>query len=210
FKAPNLSSADVLHDGSSWTAPELARYRAYMGDNWLPPADIGHNNPPSNGDPGPDLSHRIKVPIPEWVPPDKVRNFERALQEQGPYPDRLAALDQAAYRVRASQVVSAAGYRVYDAVLDTSRGEHRCTLLDMDKLGFLAAVKDRSNAAKLVDALEDVGAVTTLRFSEGRIGTPSSRKVLIAPVITAEDRTRATAPRTYAEMQTAKVTELAK
>jgi hypothetical protein len=193
-----------------WTATEFDRYKEHMGDNWRPPADIGHNNPPSNRDPGPDISHRIGFHIPEWVPRDKVQAFEQALQEQGLYPDRLAALDQAAYRVRASQEVSAAEYRIYDVVLDTSKGEHRCNLLDLDKLGSLAAIKDRSNASKHVDALEDARAVITLRFTEGRVGTPSSRKVLIAPVITAEDRARATAGRIYSEVEAAKVAELAK
>src|SRR5262245_30640333 len=134
-----------------WTAAEFDRYKEHMGDNWRPPADIGHNNPPSNGDPGPDLGHHIGFQVPDWVPRDKVRSFEQALQEQGPYPDRLAALDQAAYRVRASHAISPAGYRIYDVVLDTSKGEHRCLLFDMDKVGFLAAINDRSNASKLVD-----------------------------------------------------------
>ena len=200
------SSSDL----PGWTASEFDRYKDYMGDNWRSPTEIGHNNPPSNGDPGSDLGHRIGFHIPEWVPREKVRAFERHLQEQGLYPDRLAALDQAVYRVRASQEVSAAEYRIYDAVLDTSKGKHRCSLFDMDKLGFLAAIKDRSNASKLVDALEKAQAVTTLRFTEGRVGTPSSRKVLIAPVITAEDRERATTERIFAEMEAAKVAGLAK
>src|SRR5262245_13626466 len=43
FKASSLSSGDLL---PGWTASEFNRYKEYMGDNWLPPADIGHNNPP--------------------------------------------------------------------------------------------------------------------------------------------------------------------
>ena len=171
-------------------------------------ADIGHNG--HGMDPGTDRSYRIGFDIPDWVSREKVRAFECALQEQGPYPDRLAALDQAAYRVRASLAVNPAEYRIYDAVVDVSKGEHRCNLLDLDKLGFLAGISDRSNAAKLLKGLEEKGAVAALRFTEGHVATASSRKVLIAPVITAEDRARATATRLYTEMEEAKVARLAK
>src|SRR5262245_57970380 len=106
-----------------WSASEFDVYKEYMGDNWRPPADIGHNNPPGNSDPGPDLGHRIGFHIPEWVPRDQVRDFERTLQEQGPYPDRMAALDHAAYRVRSTTSISHRGFRLYDGILDTSKGE---------------------------------------------------------------------------------------
>jgi hypothetical protein len=161
-------------------------------------------------DPGPDRTFRITFDIPEWVSREKVRVFQGALQEQGPYPNRLGALDQAAYRIRASLEVSPAEFRIYDAVLDVSKGDRRCSLLDMDKIAFLAGISDRSNAAKLVKSLEEKGAVVALRFTEGKIATASSRKVLVAPVITAEDRSGATVARIYAEMEEAKVARLSK
>src|SRR5262245_47310854 len=210
FQATSLSATEMPPEGPSWTACELARFRASMGENWLPHADIGHNNPPRNVDPGPDLSHRIRFQISEWVPRDQVQAFERVLQAQGPFPDRLAALDNAAYRVRATTFVSHRGFRLYDGILDTSKGEHRCCLLDLDKLGFIVGIPDRANSSKILDELEQRGFVKTLRFTEGRLKAPKSRKVLIAPVITAEDRCEATASRIFADAETAKKSVLEK
>jgi len=181
-----------------------------MGDSWLPPAEIGHNNPPSKVDPGPDLSHRIGFQIPEWVPRDQVLEFERILQAQGPFPDRLAALDNAAYRVRAHASVSHRGFRLYDGILDMSKGEHRCCLLDLDKLGFIVGILDRANSSKVLDELEQPGLVKTLRFTEGRLRAPKSRKVLIAPIITAEDRRQGTVGRVLADAEAAKKSVLEK
>src|SRR5262245_33614011 len=201
FQATTLTSTDMLPESPNWTACELARFRAYMGDNWLPPADIGHNNPPSNVDPAPDLSHRIGFQIPEWVPRTQVQEFEGILQAQGPFPERMAALDNAAYRVRATQSVSHRGFRLYDGILDMSKGEHRCCLLDLDKLGFIVGILDRANASKVLDELEQPGLVKALRFTEGRFRVPKSRKVLVAPVITAEDRRQATTGRVLADAE---------
>jgi len=141
---------------SGWTAEELCKFKAYIGENWRTPPEIdeawrelaksrplpepqpmpaaGHNNPPPDGDPGADSSFRFCLPTPEYVSRDRVRAFEQALQEQGGYGSRLAALDQAAYRVRATRGISHRAFRVHDAILDASRGRHRCCLLDLDKI----------------------------------------------------------------------------
>jgi hypothetical protein len=126
-KNPPLSSNDC--GDCYWTEDELAQVEAHAnGQEPLSPQapGIGHNGPPS--DPGPDRTYGIGFRVPEYVPRDKVNAFERFLQEQGAYGARLAALDQAAYRVRASSTVTARAYRVYDAILDVSRGGHRCSL----------------------------------------------------------------------------------
>lgn len=216
-----------------WPPDELARFKAYMGEAGFgaivaaekrngahpphvlngashPPerASIGHNS--SNADPGADRGYRIGFRIPEWVSRAKVRAFEKALQEQGSYPDRLAALDQSAWRVRASRSFNPAEFRLYSAVLDVSKGEHRCSLFDLDKIAYVAGITDRSNAAKLVNGLEEKKAVVALRFTEGSVNASSSRKVLIAPIIAAEDRGGVTSTRIYAEMEEAKVAKLAK
>jgi hypothetical protein len=201
---PQTSSIASTEPAPGWTAPELARFKAYMGDNWLPPADIGHNS-----EPGPDHSHRIGFHIPEYVSRDRVKAFERILQEQGKFADRLAALDQAAYRARADKNLSARAYRVYEAVLDASRGAHRCCLLDLDKIGYLARV-DRTAASRVISELEDSGHVATLRFTEGPVGAPTARRLFIAPIITPEDRARLTTDRLYAEADAAKLDTLRK
>jgi hypothetical protein len=270
-----------------WSAEEFARYREYMGDNWLPPPELRHNGPPTaepqevaedpnsklpwhrptmrehtvqealaeelidqadadlaaglaqikadytsgtngkppaerapigdnNGPPleppsdlGPDQSYRIGFDIPEWVPRDQVREFESVLQAQGSYPARLAALDQAAFRTRASTSVSHRCFRLYDAILDVSKGAHRCSFLDLEKLGYVAGI-DGSNASRIIHDLEEPGLVKALRFTEGRIGTTKSQKVLLAPIVTAEDRTKATAERIFAEAEAAKRAEMEK
>src|SRR5262249_34051954 len=117
-----------------------------------------HNSSRAQSDPGPDRNYRIGFSLPDYVPLAKVRKFERALQDQGPYPRRLAALDQAAYRVRADKSVTARAFRVYDAVTHVSRGEHRCCLFDLDKVAHIAGVSDRTVASKVIRELEGAGA----------------------------------------------------
>jgi hypothetical protein len=210
--APPMSRAISSSEQDYNSEAELAELEAFAcGTDGLPPSappnapvkgagpGIGHNS-----DPGLDRSYCIGFHIPEWVPRDQVREFERVLQAQGPYPDRLAALDHAAYRVRADRSVSHRNFRLYDGVTDTSKGEHRCSLFDLDKLGFIVGIQDRSNLVKVIDEVEAPGIVKVLRFSEGRVGTLASCKVLIAPVITAEDRAQATAARILAEAEAAK------
>jgi hypothetical protein len=212
FQAYTLSSSDI--PDYTWSEATLALVEAHINGlpSWNPretpaedpPPQPGHNNPPAGDDAGPGVSYRIAFRIPEWVSREQVREFERVLQDQGEYPNRLAALDQAAYRVRATASVSHRGFRLYDSVLDTSKGEHRCCLLDLDKLGFVAGIPDRANASKVLDEIEAAGLVKTLRFTEGRLGAPTSRKVLIALVITPEDRARVTAARVFADAEAAK------
>jgi hypothetical protein len=48
FKGSPPSSSDLP---PGWAGSEFERYKEYMGDNWPPPADIGHNNPPECKDP---------------------------------------------------------------------------------------------------------------------------------------------------------------
>jgi hypothetical protein len=193
-----------------WSEAALALVETHINDlqsrkpAYEPSAPPGHNNPPTDSDPGPDVSYRITFPIPEWVPREQVREFERVLRDQGQYPNRLAALDQAAYRVRATSSVSHRGFRLYDGVLDISKGEHRCFLLDLDKLGFIVGIPDRANASKVLDEIEIAGLVKTLRFTEGRLGAPTSRKVLIAPLITPQDRARVAVSRVLADAEAAK------
>jgi hypothetical protein len=185
--APMFKSPCSSDPPPGWTAEEFARYKEYMGGNWLPPPELGHNGPPDN-DCGPDENHQITFHVPEWVPLTQVRDFERFLKGQGRYPGRLAAIDQAAFRARADAAISHRCYRLYDAILDMSKGEHRCSILDLDKLGFIAGILDPSNVSKIVQELEGSGRVKVLRYTEGRLASQASRKVLIAPVITAEDR----------------------
>jgi hypothetical protein len=40
-----LSAAEIP---PGWAASEFARYVDYMGKNWLPPPERGHNGPPPN------------------------------------------------------------------------------------------------------------------------------------------------------------------
>jgi hypothetical protein len=215
-----LSPADIEN---GWAEAEFDWFQAYRAnpsplrdpndppDRILAPdkPEIGHNRPPPNNDPGPDLAYRITVQIPEYVFGDSVKAFERTLQEQGPYPSRLAALDQAAFRTRANTSVSHRCFRLYDAILDMSKGEHRCSFLDLEKLGYIAGI-DGSNASRIIHEQEEPGLVKALRFTEGRIGTPKSQKVLLAPIVTAEDRTKATAERVFAEAEMAKRGEMEK
>jgi hypothetical protein len=214
-----LSSSD--YTVYTWPEDDLARFSAYIASlaTWTPAATsnsaaaLWHNRPPpsvSSSDPGPDRSYHISFPIPEWVSRDQVWEFERALQEQGPYPNRLAALDNAAWRVRASVDVNSRAFRLYHGILDTSKGKHRACLLDYEKLGHLTAIPDPSNLSKVLRELENPNLVVTLRYAEGRLGSAASRKVLIAPVVTAEDRARATIGRIYAEAEAAKAASLAK
>src|SRR5262249_52489193 len=142
---------------------------------------------------------------PEYVSRERVRVFEQILREQGNYGSRLAALDQAAYRVRATRGISHRAFRVYDAILDASRGRHRCCLLDLDKIAYLSGVADRSVASKVIGELEGAGAVATLKFTEGKLGAPTARKVYVAPIVTAEDRANKTSERIYREAEGAKV-----
>jgi hypothetical protein len=62
-----------------------------------PTPQIGDNGPPPGplDDPGPDRSFKFAFEIPEHV---NTKAFTQALQDQGPFPNRLAALDQAAWR----------------------------------------------------------------------------------------------------------------
>ena len=136
--------------------------------------------------------------------------FERILQAQGAYGGRLAVLDQAAYRVRATNAVTARAYRVYDAILDVSRGNHRCCLLDLDKIAHLAGVHDRSVASKVIAELEEGSHVATLKFTEGPLGKPTARRLFVAPIVTAEDRVQTTSERIYAEADAAKTAALQK
>jgi hypothetical protein len=56
FKASSPSPSDLP---PGWTASEFERYKDHMGDNWLPPPEIGHNGPPKPlpaTDPAPALS----------------------------------------------------------------------------------------------------------------------------------------------------------
>jgi hypothetical protein len=69
---------------------------------------------------------------------------------------------------------------------------------------------DFARVGKVLDELEGASLVKTLRYTEGRLGSPASRRVLIAPLIIAEDRARATAMRIIAEAETAKKQGLAK
>jgi hypothetical protein len=169
--------------------------------------DIGHNGPPS--DPGHDETYRIPFDVPEWVSRDQIRRFERAIQEQGAFDDRLAALDQAAFRVRASSAISHRGFRFYDAILDLSKGGYRCCISDLVKLGYIAGI-DGSNASKIIYELEEADAVIALRFTEGRLTSPRSLKVLLAPIVTAEDRAKASADRILAEADEAKRADMQK
>src|SRR5262249_45606229 len=77
-------------------------------------------------------------------------------------------------------------------------------LLDLDKLGFIVGIPDRANSSKIIDELEKSGLVKALRFTEGRLRAPKSRKDLIAPVITAEDRRQGTIGRVLADAEAAK------
>jgi len=169
---------------------------------------IGHNGPPS--DPGADRTYQIGFRVPDYVPRDKVKAFECFLQEQGAYVARLAALDQAAYRVRASSTVTARAYRVYDAILDVSRGGHRCSLLDQDRIAHLAGVHDRSVASKVIEELEVAGHVAVLRFTEGPLGAPTAKRLFVAPIVTAEDRAGTTLERVHTEADAAKTAALQK
>jgi hypothetical protein len=197
-----------------WSDAELGEVEARVNGLplWKPSkAGVSHNGPPeTEGDPGPDKTYRITFRIPEYVSREKVREFERILQEQGPFSSRLAALDQAAYRVRAAQSVTARAYRVYDAILDISRGNHRCSLQYLDKIGYLAGAADRSVASKVISELEEGGHVATLKFTEGPLGAPTSRRLFIAPIVLAEDRARITSTRVYEEADAAKASTLRK
>jgi hypothetical protein len=85
-----------------------------------------------------------------------------------------------------------------------SKGEHRCCFLDLEKLGYVTGI-DGSNASRIIHELEEKpGLIKVLRFTEGRIGAPKSQKILLAPIITTEDRTKATVERILAEADTAK------
>jgi hypothetical protein len=219
----SLSPAD--YTDCTWPEAELARFNTYMVSKeplWDPsdppdrllapdvrpqppdPPAAGHNS-----DPGPDQTFSIALPIPEWVPHARVRKFVRALQEQGDHKHRFAALDQAAYRARADRRISAAAYRVYEVVRAKSKDRHRCCLSDLDKIGYLAA-GDRARASKLLTELEDNNVTAILRFTEGRLGAPNARKLIIAPVVTAEDRMEASSARIETEADAAKVEALRK
>jgi hypothetical protein len=161
--------------------------------------------PALDGDPGPDRTWRITVHVPEYVSRDKVRAFESVLRAQGDYNTRLAALDQAAYRVRADKTVTARAYRAYDATLDVSKGQHRCCLLDLDKIAIISGIPDRSVASKVFSELEDGGHVAILRFTDGPLGAPSARRLFVAPIVTAEDRAQVTSQGIYAAANAAKV-----
>jgi len=193
-----------------WSEAELAQVEAFA--HWEPQSPqapgIGHNGPPN--DPGPDRTYQIGFRVPEYVPRDRVQAFEHILQEQGAYGGRLAALDQAAYRVRASSTVTARAYRVYDAILDASRGGHRCCLLDQDKIAHLAGVHDRSVASKVIEELEVAGHIAALRFTEGPFGEPTAKRVFVAPIVAAEDRAGTTLERVYTEADAAKMAALQK
>jgi len=66
-------------------------------------------------------------------------------------------------------------------------------------------VADRSVASKVIGELEGAGAVATLKFTEGKLGAPTARKVYVAPIVTAEDRANKTSERIYREAEGAKV-----
>jgi hypothetical protein len=202
-----------------WTVEEFARYKEYMGEKWLPPpglewmsARIGDNGPPPEPptDPGPDETYRISLPIPEYVPKAAVSAFLAALREQGPYPDRLAAIEQSVARVRAEKSVQHAEFRLYQGVADTAKGEHRCSILDLDKLSCIVGIGDPSNLSKIAKRLEDSGRFAVLRYTEGKLKYAKSRKILIAPIVTAEDRAKASVPRILAQADATKASELVK
>jgi hypothetical protein len=169
--------------------------------------EMGHNGPPTAppSDPGPDKSYRITLPIPEYVSEGSIKAFEAALQEQGDHKHRLDALDQAAYRARAKKSISDPAYRVYEVVRAASKGWLRCCVLDLDKVGYLAGGIDRTRASKVVSELDKGNLAATLKFTEGKLGAPTARKLFIAPVVTAEDRMLASAERLHAEAEAAKV-----
>jgi hypothetical protein len=204
FQTSILLSTDFAD--CTWPEAELAQFESYLAaqPSWPPSA---HENGPGIGHAtiaDPDRNYRIGFRIPEYVSRQKVTAFERVLQEQGAYPNRLAALDQAAYRVRAAKSVTARAYRVYDAVLDTSRGEHRCCLLDLDKIAYLAGVSDRSVASKVIAELEEGRHAATLKFTEGPLGSPTARRLFVAPIVVAEDRALTTRGRIHGAADEAK------
>src|SRR5262249_29059487 len=100
-----LARADSHAFGTATAKPSPSELNA--------PPSASHDNAPPDVDPGPDPSFRLRIPVPEYVSRDRVRAFEQALQEQGGYRNRLAALDQAAYRVRATRAIAHREYRVY-------------------------------------------------------------------------------------------------
>jgi hypothetical protein len=222
----------MLKAPPGWTADKLARFQTYMASpaplfnpndprdadrilapDVVPPPDLGHNGPPADEstDPGSDRAFRIELELPEEVRNRRdCKAFERALQDQGPYPDRLAAIEQSVARMRADKLVQHAEFRLYQGVADTAKGEHRCSILDLHKLGYVVGITDPSNLSKIAKRLEDSGRFAVLRYAEGELKDARSRKILLAPIVNAEDRAKATVPRILAEAQAAKVSELTK
>jgi hypothetical protein len=161
------------------------------------PAGLGHNGPPPEGDPGPDQNFAITLDLPEEVRNRRdCKAFEQALREQGDHEHRLAALDQAAWRVRANQAVPHVAHRLYTAMLDMARGKYRCFISNLHALCMIAGLPNARNASRVIDALEQQpDTVAIFKYIDGRIGDPKACKLLIAPVVTVEDRSSLTIDR---------------
>jgi hypothetical protein len=141
---------------------------------------IGDNGPPPGplDDPGPDREFKFTFPVPEHINTDA---FVRALREQGPHPNRLGALDQAAWRVRADKKLSHACFRLYDGIVDMSRGPYRCLVADLETVCFITGFPGAKNAWRLLEDLDHASAIVALRYLDGELGDTRSRRFSSRP-----------------------------
>lgn len=157
--------------------------------NEAPPA--GHNS-----DPGPDTTWSFNaeafgVDQDAIVSKTSMARFEAAIREQGDRKTRLRAIDQAMWRWR--QRLTGNEFKLYSAFCDLAKmgmgsKDPRAALLGLGRMANICGVNDPSDASKIATALEEKGAIVSVRWMVGK-----KRRGFFSPTVTAEDRRHETA-----------------
>jgi len=172
LKAPPPSSDDAP---PGWSASEFARYKGYMGDNWLPPAHIGqswaatpsgtdgdaapgvgHNRPPA--DVGDTKKTRFIAELTAWT--DKAQRVRDAIRREdlARHPERAGVL-------RLAHLHGIARYYRAHATADVSPGLYSLVVLLSDNDQHGACYLSIARMAKIFGR-----TATTIRVALKRIG----------------------------------------